>query len=325
MKNIEITQEIMKEFFTNEKVTLIEGLLKNRFLYYYYQLIKVNLNKHFYIIYMAKRWFNENEIFIPSKIEVCGYLKKSNNYLFNPNYDLCEFLKGLQENSCIQYTNFTDLNINDILSKRLTQEIKNNWDNLKNEKHKNVFSNIEYAKTNKAKEKAIEWVVEDHLYAPPEYQYQYDIEINMENEDYIEYLSNPEEYIKNKINQIMNNKNKLALFFESIITYESAVSQMSDILNNPDIQHEKDIKDCLNNIEAKTVTIKVIKDNKEWIGKINTSDLKNCRAYNWIPMYKVSKKDRDNFKQSFGKNSDLYPEDIEEIIFRNKIIYKRGE
>ena len=41
--------------------------------------------------------------------------------------------------------------------------------------------------------------------------------------------------------------------------------------------------------------------------------------------YNVSKKDRDNFKQSFGKNSDLYPEDIEEIIFRNKIIYKKGE
>ena len=30
------------------------------------------------------------------------------------------------------------VNMNDILSKRLTQEIKNNWDNLKNEKHKNI-------------------------------------------------------------------------------------------------------------------------------------------------------------------------------------------
>ena len=99
---------------------------------------------------------------------------------------------------------------------------------------------------------------------------------------------------------------------------------MSDILNNPDFQHVRNMKKALNNIEAKTITIKVIKDNKEWIGKIINAALKICKTYEWISLYHMSKKDRDSFKQIF-KNDVLYPEDIEEIIFRNKIIYKKGE
>lgn len=322
MLKIQITQDIMKEFLTNPKITKIEGLSGNSFLYYY-QLIKVDLNEQFYIIYMAKCWFRENKIFIPEKIEVCGYIQKSNNHLFNPNYYLKDLLDSIRQIPCIQYTDFIDFNFNDILSKQLTQEIKNNWEDLRDEKYKNHFTDIEYIKKYRAKDKAIKWVVEDNLYTPPEYQY--NIEVNMEDEDYIEYLSNPKDYIKNKINQFMDNKDKLALFFESIITYESAVHQMSDILNNPDIQHERNMKDVLNNIEAKTVTIKVIKDNKEWRGKINTRLLKNCSAYNWISMYQCSKQDKDNFEKTFGPGADLYPEDIVEILFRNKTIYRKGE
>lgn len=322
MLKIQITQDIMKEFLTNDTVTKIEGLSENMFSYYY-QLFKVDLNEHFYIIYMARHWFSESKLFIPDKIEVCGYIKKSNNILYSPNYYLTQILDNFKEKSCIEYTHFVKLNFNDVLSKQLTQEIKNNWEELRNEKYKNHFTDIEYAKKTRAKEKAIKWVVEDHLYTPPEYHY--NIKVNMEDEDYIEYLSNPKDYIKNKINQFMDNKDKLALFFESIITYESAVHQMSDILNNPDIQHERNMKDALNNITAKTVTIKVIKDNKEWIGKIDTHWLKNCSAYNWISMYQCSKKDRDSFEEIFGPNADLYLEDIVEILFRNKTIYKKGE
>lgn len=321
MKKIQITQDMMNEFLTNEKITKIEGLSGNSFLYYY-QLFKFDLNQHFYIIYMAKCWFKENKIFIPEKIEVCGYIQKSNNHLFNPNYYLTELLSSIRQFPCIQYTDFVDLNFNKILSQQLTQEIKNNWEELKNEKYKNLFTDIEYIKNYRAKDKAIKWVCEDNLYDPPEYQY--NIKVNMEDDDYIEYLSDTETYIKNKINQFMNNKDKLTSFFESIITYEFAVEQMSDILNNLDFQHVRNMKKVLNNIEAKTVTIKVVKDNKEWIGKIINGALKICKTYEWISLYHMSKKDRDSFKQIFG-NDDLYPEDIEEIIFRNKIIYKKGE
>lgn len=322
MKKIHITQDVMKEFLTNDKVTKVEGLSGNSFLYYY-QLFKVDLNEHFYILYMARRWFSENKIFIPEKIEVCGYVKKSNKHLYSPNYYLREILDSIREITCIQYTDFVDLNFNDILSKNLTEEIKNNWNDLRNEKYKNHFTDIEYAKKTRAKEKAIKWVVEDHFYVPPEYQY--NIKINMEDDDYIEYLSAPKDYINNKIKNFMKDKDKLALFFESIITYEAAVNQMSDILNNPDIQHERNMKDALNDLNAKTVTIKVIKDNKEWLGKIDICWLKNCSAYNWISMYNCSKKDRNNFEKTFGPRADLYPEDIVEILFRNKTIYKKGE
>mgnify|MGYP003295406085 CR=1 FL=1 len=185
MKKIQITQDMMNEFLTNEKIIKIEGLSGNSFLYYY-QLFKFDLNKHFYIIYMAKCWFRENKIFIPEKIEVCGYIQKSNNHLFNPNYYLTELLKSIKQIPCIQYTDFIDLKFNEILSQQLTQEIKNNWEELKNEKYKTHFTDIEYMKNYRAKDKAITWVCEDNLYSPPEYQY--NIEVNMEDDDYIEYL-----------------------------------------------------------------------------------------------------------------------------------------
>ena len=327
MKKIQITQEMMNELLTNKEVTHIEGLSGNSFLYYY-KLFKVDLYEHFYIIYMARRWFDEGKVFIPNKIEVCGYIKKSNNHLFSPNYYLRDILNSIKQIPCIQYTDFYDLKFNDILSKELTQEIKNRWDDLKNEKYKDYFSDIEYIKNHSSKDKAIKWVCEDNLYSPPEYQY--NIEVNMEDEDYIEYLSNSENYIKNKINQFMNDKNKLSSFFESIIIYEYAVRHMSDILNNPDFQHTRNMKNALKDLESKyensikTVTIKVIKNNIEWYGKININNLKCCHTYEWISIWECAKKDRDNFEQLFG-NDDLYPEDIEEIIFRNKIIYKKGE
>ena len=31
------------------------------------------------------------------------------------------------------------------------------------------------------------------------------------------------------------------------------------------------------------------------------------------------------FNKLFGNNADLYPEDIDEIIFRKKTLYKKGE
>ena len=317
-----ITQEQMNDFLNDDKITMIEGLSGNSFLYYY-QLFKVDLNDHFYIIYMATKWFKENKIFIPEKIEVCGYIKKSNKHLYNPNYYLREILDSINKIPCIQYSDFEDLNFNNILSKEFTKEIKNNWENLKNEKYKNCFTDMEYVKNTRAKEKALKWIVEDHLDTHPEYQY--NIKVEMMDDDYIDYLSNPHEYIQNKIKNFMKDENRLSLLFESIITYEAAVHQMDTLLNNPDIQHERNMKDILNNIDAKTVTIKVVKDNKEWFGKIDTCFLKICKTYNYIPIYNCSKNDRDSFEKTFGSRADLYPEDIVEILFRNKTIYKKGE
>ena len=53
--------------------------------------------------------------------------------------------------------------------------------------------------------------------------------------------------------------------------------------------------------------------------------LQRCQAKTWISIWKTPKSDRESFYKLFGKDADLFPEDIDEISFRKKTLYKKGE
>ena len=85
----------------------------------------------------------------------------------------------------------------------------------------------------------------------------------------------------------------------------------------------------MKNISCNLVTVKASKETpdgiKTWEGKVPFDNLRICKSKTWIPIWRSPKADRASFTSTFGSSVDLFPEDIDEIIFRKKTLYKKGE
>ena len=317
-----ITNEELRGFIKNNKIKEIHGISPRSKLYYY-QLMKYELNEDFFVVYIAKKWYSPNTLFIASEINVSGYIHKKTKMLYSPTYIFRELIRDIDtEIPCLKYTDFCDLKFDDKISKEITQIILDNWNELKNQDIENPYYDLKYAQTYEAPNRVKSWIIDQNLSKIPDFYFSCSLKEKMNSEDYIDFLSNSD-YLKEKANQFIE-RNKDTILHE-IQIYDIASRLFDEYNNNPDYQHVRDINNLLKVISAKIVAIKVKKEGmeEEWKGKISVNNLKNKKPKEWIPMWNCSKADRDSFYETFGE-TDLFPEDIDEIIFRNKILYKKG-
>ena len=145
----------------------------------------------------------------------------------------------------------------------------------------------------------------------------------------LEYYINKEKVLSNLVEHHF--KERRESIYKSILCYEEACKLLPTLLNNKGLQIEKAIKDALKNIECNMVTVKASKETPEgikygfWEGKVELSSLQRCKANTWLPIWKTPLAERKEFYNLFGKDADLFPEDIDEITFRKKTLYKKGE
>lgn len=317
-----ITNEEFRGFIKNNKIKEIHGI-SPRSKFYYYQLMKYELNEDFFVVYIAEKWYSPNVLFIASEINVSGYIHKKTKMIYSPTGEFRELIRDIDtEIPCLKYTDFCDLKFDDKISREITQIILDNWDELKNQDIENPYYDLKYAQTDEAPNRVKSWIVDQNLSKIPDFYFSCSLKEKMRPEDYIEFLSNSN-YLKETANQFIE-RNKDTILHD-IQVYDIASRLFDEYNNNPDYQHVRDMNNILKVIPAKTVTIKVKKEGmeEEWQGKIAVKYLKNRKPKEWISMWECSKADRDSFYETFG-NSDLFPEDIDEIIFRNKILYKKG-
>lgn len=256
---------------------------------------------------------NNDHIEIYDEFKSAGYI--SNGILYG-GYSLSLILNplGVSEwNHC-----FSELMLENKIEKYIRDYIVKHWDYFKRQQS----SNSEYHKTISAEQDVEDWIIKQNLEEAPNYEYNPSLGFNIE--EYILYLEEGEKFICYKANKLVE-QFKYSIH-NTIVRWESAVKLFNEKKNNPDLIHVRDMRQAIKESKAKTVKVRIVKDHQNPIQiTISTTSIMNCSPKTFIHLWDCPKYDRDLFESVYGRNADLYPEDIEEIIYRNKTIYKRGE
>lgn len=256
---------------------------------------------------------NNDQIEKYDKFESAGYI--SNGILYG-GYSLSLILNplGVSEwNHC-----FSELMLENKIEKYIKDYIVKHWDYLK----KQQSSNSEYHRTISAEQDVEDWIIKQNLEEAPNYEYNPSFDFNIE--EYILYLNEGEKFIYTKGNELIE-QFKYSIH-NTIVRWESAVKMFNEKKNNPDLIHIRDMRQAIKESKAKTVKVRIVKDNQKPIQiTISTTSIMNCSPKTFIHLWDCPKYDRDLFESIYGRSANLYPEDIDEIFYRNKTIYKRGE
>ena len=301
----------LSEFITNRDVKEFRIKIDAR----KYIILKIKLTDTVDQIFLSYSYqTNGQKIDIYDKFETTGYIK--DGMLYNGGYLLSSILNLLE----ISHWNhsFDSLMVEKKIEKYINDIIINQWEYFK----KKESSNEDYYKVNAAELMVEDWVIKEKVEKAPDYKYNPYLELN--HEDFVRYLDEGIKFIETKGNELIERLS--SAIHNTIICWESAVKIFNEKKRLPDLIHIRNMKQSLIDLNAKTVKIKVIKDNKQTIITISINAIKNCNPKCFISLYcGCSKFDRDLFESIYGRSADLYPEDIDEIIYRNKTIYKRGE
>ena len=322
----EITKEAFEKFINTASERNLIGEKEG----YVYNLFKMPFDEEFKVdlIYTSRDYLIYKEYnFIPEKFEMIGAVCNETNDILLSSYYLGELIRKTKSSLKINYVS-SICNIPEDMSKELTKQIRKFWNKIKTEAQTESYSNDEYTKKYRAKEKAEEWFVKDNLISVPEYSYKvYDDERNSSEDLLLTYYIKKEETLSKLVENYLS-KQKEAIY-KSILCYEEACKILPTLLNDEGLKIEKTIKEALKDLDCNMVTVKASKETLEgrftWEGKVELASLKNCKSKNWIYLWRTPLSERKEFHKLFGTNADLFPEDIDEISFRKKILYKKGE
>ena len=325
MKNYEeITKDVFEYFINNASVRELEGKTKDGYRWRLYKTAFDEENKIDLIFISHTYAYYKEYNFIPENFKFGGAIDNITGDIIMSSYYLNELINKTNSNLNIVPV-YSVCNISEDVSNELTKQIKEHWNNIKINAKEQSYFNDDYTKTSRALEKAQKWFVEDNVQKPQEYVFNTTIDTN---EDLLlEYYINKEQVLKKLTNDYFSKNEEW--IYKSILCYEEACKILPTLLNNEGLKIEKTIKEALKDLNCNMITVKATKETNEgvktWIGKVPFYNLKVCKSKQWIPMWKTPLSEKKEFHKLFGNNADLFPEDIDEILFRNKVLYKKGE
>lgn len=145
---------------------------------------------------------------------------------------------------------------------------------------------------------------------------------NYNTEDIVNYLNEKDKFIEFKAREYM--EHNLSSIYTKFLCGKLAVKEYEKIINDKgSILHiKKKISDSITN--QKTVNVTILKNDIEFTFKTDARSLKNGKYNNHYWTYNINTKDRELFYKTFGKNADYTADEIEEITYCKKVIYKKA-
>ena len=300
----------LSEFITNRNIKEFRIKIDAK----KYIILKIKLTDNVDQIFCCYHYCTINDkIDEYDKFESAGYI--ANGMLYGA-YSIELVLKALEKSEWNH--RFSELMLENKIEKYIRDYIVKHWDYFKRQQS----SNSEYNKTISAEQDVEDWIIKQNLEEAPNYEYNPSLGFNTE--EYVLYLDEGEKFIYSQGDKLIE-QYKYSIH-NTIVRYEAAVKMFKEKKNNPNLIHIRDMKKAVKDSKAKTVKIRIVKDEQKPIQiTISTTSIMNCSPKTWIHLWDCPKYDRDLFESIYGRSADLYPEDIDEIIYRNKPIYKRGE
>ena len=140
--------------------------------------------------------------------------------------------------------------------------------------------------------------------------------------DLMEYILQPEKFIMRQADLYMQEHAEDILL--ELKERELINNRLKELENMEDssLHRLRNIQAAVKGISAKTLWVKIEKDDIEFEFKTEASELiRNVNGMNYS-IWSMPYKDREEFRQLFGKNGSYYPEDITEISYCGKKIYE---
>lgn len=141
-------------------------------------------------------------------------------------------------------------------------------------------------------------------------------------QEILEYLTDRNEFIEEVSRDfIVDNAEDI---LNDMIESESKRQKLKEIEQDKNhiFYKIRDIVNCINNNNCKTVNLTIFKDNKEQTFIYDAKYLKNYSS-SYLSEYNIIKlKDREEFEENFGRSADFYFYDIVKITYGKRTIYE---
>lgn len=141
-------------------------------------------------------------------------------------------------------------------------------------------------------------------------------------QDILDYLTDKNEFIEEVSRDfIVDNAEDI---LNDMIESESKRQKLKEIEQDKNhiFYKIRDIVNCINDNNCKTVNLTIFKDNKEQTFIYDAKYLKNYSS-SYLSEYNIIKlKDREEFEENFGRSADFYFSDIVKITYGKRTIYE---
>lgn len=146
---------------------------------------------------------------------------------------------------------------------------------------------------------------------------------DMQDDDFLNYLRDPQAYIQTQAKQYFESHQ--ADILRQLLETEALVKEYQALMDDPgnSIHRKWEIAAAVKNCCGKNVTVSIQKDGKALTFKIQSTALTGCR--DTYPTWDIPAADRREFERLFGRYGDFSAEDITKITYGRNTIYEAPE
>ena len=291
---------------------------------YHYTLMRVRKNADFDYLY-TQRQYNNTDIERGSKFEYAGIYCKRNGLVYDCQYAA----RDLFDTPEAQNARGVEVLLKCLkaaVRSSVESTIGNDRDNLRITElsSEQMLKNLEHYQEYTANKQArLAYLDNTNNEAGYQFIFRCDYRPEQWTEDsLLAYILDPEGYVCDEANKFINShqEDMLSDFLEG----DMVAAEYKELVENPlnPIHHVKRIMRAILATSAKTVTVTIHKDGKEFTFKTDPRELRSdCTSH--YSDWNIVAADRHEFEKLFGRSAHYKPEDIVRIEYARSILYEK--
>ena len=285
-------------------------------------LIRVNKNADFDYLYVQKLYRSTELKRV--KLEYAGIYCKRDGLVYDGQYiirDLVDDLTGLE----MRTAEVLHGNLKAAVRSAVETSIGNDRKNLiisklTSEKESRELETFrQYSAGRQARDAYLKSEDEDTVF---EFTYQCDYNPEQWTEEsLLEYILDSEEYVSAEVKSYIDSHQESAL--SDFLAGDMVAAEYKTLINNSmnPVHRVKRIMRALSASSAKTVTVTVRKDGKDFTFKAEASPFRSdCISH--YSDWSIAAADRREFERIFGRNANYKPQDILRIEYSRSVLYE---
>ncbi len=278
--------------------------------------LKAPKGKDFFYLYKQRLYGNE-DVMRHKNFEYAGLYSVKKGLIYERDYDL----DGLYPNITSDET-LSSMKEKVIASVRayVEKKLDNDPTNLKLK-----VLPMDYEK--RLKERQEQWIGREANkrfvfgYGSQSVRYQCEYAfLNWLEDELLEYISNPEDFIQRKAEQYLQDKQADIIFqFKSNELLREEIEKIEGETDSR-LHRQRGILQAMLPTDAKQVFVTIDKDGRRFSFKYEAQTLRRAE-WGYYSAWDMAKQERDEFEKLFGRSADIHPEDIVDISYRGKSLY----
>jgi len=293
---------------------------------YNFTLMRVRKNADFDYLY-TQRQYNGTGIVRDTKFEYAGIYFRRNGLVYDCQYnvrdlfDAPEAQDARSEEALLKYLKVA-------VRSSVETTISNDRNNLRITElsDQRRLEQLEYYQQSSAMGQARKmYLSQDDDCGDEGYQFTFQCEYRPEQwteDSLLAYILDPDGYVCDEANKYFNSYQEVML--SDFLKGDIVVAAYNEMVGNPSnpIHYVKGIMRAVSASSAKTVTVTIHKDGKEFTFKTEVRDLcLDCTDY-YSDSYMMAA-DRRKFEELFGRYPKYRPEDIVRIEYARSVLYEK--